>query len=350
MDFKKNLQISDWEKKYLDLMLSLLAKENLKYSARENMPATKSKFGEMISITNVTSFPILISKKVNFNNILAELLWFLNGETNVKHLIDAGCNIWNEDSYNFYRKNCVTNNINALSYDDYISFIKDNDFNTIEKYSNKTFKYNVINNYILGDCGIQYGKLWRGAYTKGAFQIDQIEEIINSINFNPESRRHIVSAWNPNTLSMMALPACHLFYQISCEENTHLDMNVYLRSSDIFLGLPYNISSYYLLLMLIAKFTNKKARNLNVMLGDVHIYENLIESCRQQIENAISYNDVENPILNVQQVIISDNLRAENVLDRKIDISTFIAQKHIELVDYKSLPAIKGKLSTGLVK
>jgi len=226
-------------RQYLDLLQEIKDNGTRKGAARGGMPKTLSLFGYQFRHNLEEGFPLLTTKKINFKNIVVELLWFLRGDTNIKFLIDNGCNIWNEDAYNYYLKLCRRDSLNAMDFDKFEGLVK-------YPYSKKTSDYlssigMLPTNYTLGDCGEQYGKLWRewkcnpfvvtesnpNSWAGGRIfkelkwnSIDQIQELINGLKENPLSRRHIVTAWNPVTLDDMALNACHAFVQFNCRPIT----------------------------------------------------------------------------------------------------------------------------------
>lgn len=209
-------------KQYLELAQQVLDKGTFKPAAREGMPSTISLFGAQFRHNLMDGFPLLTTKKVNFKNIVVELLWFMRGDTNIKYLVDNGCNIWNEDAYNYYLKQIGRNkdghyDITPMSFEQFVERVK-----------NPKGESRVESlNYKLGDCGKQYGWLWRnweyGVGQQGVDynhysieSIDQLEELIEGLRTNPMSRRHIITAWNPATLDEMALNACHSFVQFNC--------------------------------------------------------------------------------------------------------------------------------------
>lgn len=198
-----------------------------KNAARQNMPRTLSLFGEQIKFDLQEGFPLITTKKMYWKGIVTELLWFLKGDTNIKYLIDNGCNWWNEDAYNYYVKKCKEQSIEYINFETFTHILQ-------TKIQNN--KIVLPNNYTLGDCGKQYGWLWRtwekpeiiedtstydsrlrrfGKAIKKN-KIDQLKELIEGLINNPMSRRHILTAWNPATLDDMALNACHAFVQFNC--------------------------------------------------------------------------------------------------------------------------------------
>lgn len=219
-------------KQYLDLLHRIL-EEGVEKSDRTGTD-TLSVFGHQMRFNLEDGFPLLTTKKLHLKSIIYELLWFLQGDTNVKYLQEHGVRIWNE-------------------------WADEN-----------------------GDLGHIYGYQWRSwPDYKGGF-IDQIQEAVDAIKHNPDSRRIIVSAWNVGDLGNMNLPPCHAFFQFYVA-NGKLSLQLYQRSADTFLGVPFNIASYALLLMMMAQVTGLKAGDFVHTLGDTHIYKNHLEQVKLQL-------------------------------------------------------------------
>ncbi|MBT4696445.1 MAG: thymidylate synthase [Alphaproteobacteria bacterium] len=195
---------------------------------------TRSVFGHQMRFDLKAGFPLLTTKKVHLKSIIYELLWFLKGETNIKYLKDNGVRIWDEWA--------------------------DED----------------------GELGPVYGHQWRSWPTQNGGTIDQITTLINQIKSNPDSRRLIVTAWNPADVEKMALPPCHCLFQFYVS-NGKLSCQLYQRSADIFLGVPFNIASYALLTMMIAKITNLDTGDFVHTFGDAHLYSNHFEQAKEQL-------------------------------------------------------------------
>jgi len=372
---------------YLDLLKQIKAKGTHKPAAREGMPGTLSLFGHQMRFDLSEGFPILTTKKLSFKNIVTELLWFLKGDTNIKYLVDNGCNIWNEDAYNYYKK-AITLKYGELhySFEEFIDIIK------ISSYDNLKTQFKV-GNYVFGDCGKQYGWLWRNwqgvsnpleegeiiEYNSEegievAHTIDQIQELIEGLQSNPMSRRHIISAWNPATLNDMALNACHCFVQFNCRPLTikeqtkwwdrnyglrdnfeeeefldrlklddvpkyYLDCQMYQRSADVFLGVPYNISSYALLTQILCKICNMVPGEFIHSFGDVHIYDNHMEQVDLQLTRTP---DVLPKLVIDQDFKLTYDNHGLDAFIKALDLSDF------KLENYNPQPSIRGKLSTGL--
>jgi thymidylate synthase len=241
---------------------------------------TISVFGRQIRHKMSNGFPLLTTKKMAFKTMVTELLWFLRGDTNIKYLVDNGCHIWDGDAYKNYTKS-------FLGYEDIPSqewFI--NEIKTNSDFANR-----------FGDLGPIYGKQWRKWGRKGKYvvnedlkfsngtftEIDQIANLINDLKTNPDSRRLMVNAWNVGELDQMVLPPCHYGFQCYVREGKYLSLMWNQRSVDTFLGLPFNIASYGLLLEILAKEVNMVPDELIGNLGDVHLYSNHIEQAKEQI-------------------------------------------------------------------
>jgi len=243
---------------------------------------TISVFGRQIRHKMSDGFPLLTTKKMAFKTMVTELLWFLRGDTNIKYLVDNGCHIWDGDAYKNYTKS-------FLGYEDIPSqewFI--NEIKTNPDFANR-----------FGDLGPIYGKQWRKwtkkkmyTSTDGSYEniygetetvADQIANLINGLKTNPDSRRLMVNAWNVGELDQMVLPPCHYGFQCYVREGKYLSLMWNQRSVDMFLGLPFNIASYGLLLEIIAKEVNMVPDELIGNLGDVHLYSNHIEQAKEQI-------------------------------------------------------------------
>ncbi len=220
-------------KQYLDLLQHIL--DNGVDKSDRTGTGTRSVFGYQMRFNLEEGFPLITTKKVHLKSIIYELLWFLRGDTNVKYLQEHGVRIWNEWA----------------------------DPQT-------------------GDLGHIYGYQWRSWPNYNGGFIDQISEAIETIKNNPDSRRIIVSAWNVADLDNMNLPPCHAFFQFYVADG-RLSLQLYQRSADTFLGVPFNIASYALLLMMVAQVTGLKAGDFVHTLGDAHIYNNHFEQVKLQL-------------------------------------------------------------------
>lgn len=262
-------------KQYLDL-LDFVLKNGVQKQDRTST-GTISVFGYQMRFDLRENFPILTTKKLHLRSILHELLWFLQGATNTKYLTDNKVTIWNEWA----------------------------DAN--------------------GDLGPIYGYQWRSWPKPDGSHVDQIKQVLGSIRNNPDSRRHIVSAWNVGDLDRMALPPCHLLFQFYVA-NGKLSCQMYQRSCDIFLGVPFNIASYAMLTMMMAQTAGLKPGEFIHTLGDAHIYQNHIEQVRLQLTRE--------PLPLPQMQI---NPQVKDIDGFKFD--------DFQLINYQSHPHIKGDIA-----
>jgi thymidylate synthase len=245
---------------------------------------TQSVFGRQIRHSMSEGFPLLTTKKMAWKTMVTELLWFLRGDTNIKYLVDNNCHIWDGDAYKGYEAQCVTHGVDPMSKEQFISAIK---------LGNNKQPHFIpdLTGYKLGDLGPIYGKQWRNwnEFSEpgwDSFKIDQIQNLINELKTNPDSRRLMVSAWNVGQLDEMVLPPCHFSWQCYSHEKDgkrYLSLAWNQRSVDVGLGLPFNIASYGLLLEIIAKEVSMIPYELIGNLGDCHIYNNHIEGIKEQI-------------------------------------------------------------------
>jgi len=219
-------------KQYLDLMRHVLEHGDRK--SDRTGTGTLSVFGWQMRFNLEDGFPLLTTKKLHTRSIIHELLWFLQGDTNIRYLKENGVSIWDEWA----------------------------DAN--------------------GELGPVYGKQWRRWETPDGRTIDQIARLIDGLKNNPDSRRHIVSAWNPGEIDGMALPPCHALFQFYVA-NGRLSCQLYQRSADIFLGVPFNIASYALLLMMVAQVCGYRAGDFVWTGGDCHLYSNHLEQAKEQL-------------------------------------------------------------------
>ena len=262
-------------KQYKELLNRVMT-EGVKKDDRTGT-GTISLFGHQSRYNLADGFPLLTTKKLHLKSIIYELLWFLNGDTNIKYLQENGVRIWNEWA--------------------------DED----------------------GDLGPIYGKQWRSWPDYNGGHIDQIAEVIETIKNDPDSRRIILSAWNPAEVDDMALPPCHAFFQFYVAEGK-LSCQLYQRSADIFLGVPFNIASYALLLKMMAQVTNLKEGDFVHTFGDAHIYSNHIEQVKLQL---------------------SRDVRPLPTMKLNPDVKDIFSFKFedFELSNYNPHPHIKGKVA-----
>ncbi len=259
-------------KQYLDLMRDVL--ENGTKKEDRTGTGTLSVFGRQMRFDLANGFPMITTKKLHLKSIVHELIWFLSGDTNIKYLKENGVRIWDEWA--------------------------DED----------------------GNLGPVYGHQWRAWPTADGRQIDQISNVIERIKANPDDRRLIVSAWNVGEIGKMALPPCHAFFQFYVADGK-LSCQLYQRSADIFLGVPFNIASYALLTLMVAQVTGLKPGEFVHTFGDAHLYSNHIEQAQLQLTREPK------PLPEMHM-----NPHVKNIFDFKFE--------DFELVGYDAHPHIKG--------
>ncbi len=288
-------------KSYLDLCKYVLENGTLKKDRTGT--GTISTFGYQLRCDLSKGFPLLTTKKVYYKAVLGELLWFISGSTNIRPLVLQNIRIWNEWPYEAYKKSKDYRN---ETMDEFIQKIKDD-----EDFANK-----------YGNLGPVYGKQWRDF-----FGVDQLLEVEKSIKENPFSRRHIICAWNPAQIDQMALPPCHAFVQFYVSgDGKKLSCQLYQRSADLFLGVPFNIASYATLLIMMAHVCNLEPGDFVHTFGDVHIYTNHIDQIKTQLERTPR----ELPKLIIKR-------KVNSILDFKYE--------DFEVVGYDPYPKIEGKVS-----
>jgi thymidylate synthase len=262
-------------KQYHDLLWHIL--KNGEQKSDRTGTGTVSTFGYQMRFDLSTSFPLLTTKKVHFKSIVHELLWFLKGETNIAYLKENGVSIWNEWADE------------------------------------------------VGELGPVYGKQWRSWAGADGRTVDQITELVNGLIDNPHSRRHVVSAWNVGEIDQMALPPCHCLFQFYVSTTNRLSCQLYQRSADAFLGVPFNLASYALLTLLVANVTGYRPGEFIHTLGDAHIYLNHLSQVNQLLDRE------PRPLPTVK-------------LTRRYDIFDFVYDD-IVLSGYNPHPAIKAPVA-----
>ena len=314
----------------LDKQYHALLKDILSYGVTKNDrtgTGTKSIFGYMIHHNMSEGFPLLTTKKVAFKTMATELMWFLMGDTNIKYLVDNGVHIWDGDAYKAYErwyedmsKTTPFEVPKKLTQDELVKAI------SLDEWHAKQF----------GDLGPIYGSQWRNWNNTG-YNGDQITNLLHELKDNPDSRRLMVNAWNVEQLDEMVLPPCHYGFQMYTREGDdgkrYISLAWNQRSVDVFLGLPFNIASYGLLLEMIAREVNMVPEHLIGYLGDTHLYSNHLEQAQEQLERIPR----ELPIMKMSS---GHNFRAAMAgkVD-EIDINDFI------LIGYNPHPSIKAPLS-----
>ena len=254
-------------KQYLDL-LARIKNEGVVKTDRTGT-GTKSVFGHQMRFDLSEGFPLLTTKKVFLKGIIHELLWFLNGDTNIKYLVDNGVHIWDNDAYRYYNELCVKEGVLPVSMEEFLRAAQDGIDSPIKGYK-------------FGDLNHVYGYQWRSWPRPNGETIDQIQQAVNLITKNPDSRRIIVSAWNVADVEKMALPPCHTLFQFYVADGK-LSCMLYQRSADTFLGVPFNIASYALLTMMMAQVCGLEAGEFVHTTGDTHLYLNHMEQVDEQL-------------------------------------------------------------------
>ena len=254
-------------KQYLDL-LRKIKQDGIVKSDRTGT-GTRSIFGYQMRFDLSEGFPLLTTKRVFLKGVIHELLWFLAGDTNIKYLVDNGVHIWDNDAYRFYKELCAKHGVEPISMEEFLAAVQQQATSPIEGYA-----YGNLNHV--------YGYQWRSWGKPDGTAIDQVKEVINTIKTNPDSRRMIVSAWNVADVEDMALPPCHVLFQFYVADGK-LSCQLYQRSADTFLGVPFNIASYALLTMMIAQECGLKAGEFVHTLGDTHLYLNHMEQVDEQL-------------------------------------------------------------------
>lgn len=286
---------------YLDLCRHVL--EHGEKREDRTGTGTISTFGYQMRFDLTKGFPLLTTKKVFYRGIFEELLWFLSGNTNIKPLVDKKVGIWNEWPYDKYSK---SPDFKGETLEEFIEKIRD-DQEFADKY---------------GNLGPVYGKQWRDFNG-----VDQISQLIDGIKNNPFSRRHLVVAYNPSEVKDMALPPCHSLFQFYVSaDGKKLSCQLYQRSGDVFLGVPFNIASYSLLLAMVAQVCDLEPYEFVHTFGDVHIYLNHLDQIDEQLSRT------PRPL---PKLVLNKDVK--NIFDFKYE--------DIKIEDYDPYPAIKGAVS-----
>lgn len=265
------------EQQYIDIIKDILDNGIWKDPARPGMPRTKEVFFRTMTFDLSEGYPLFTSKKMAWKTCLTELTWFLKGDTNIKYLLDNGCNIWTDDAYKYYKRH---NGI--LDKETWIERVKAGEIwmKPVICENGDAIHYTTAR---YGDLGRVYGAQWR-RYGLGRF--DQVQYVIDNIKSNPNSRYNIINAWNGDEFlsefADVALPACHVFYQF-CVNGDKIDLMVVQRSCDMVLGVPFDIASAGALLMIIAHHTGYTPGKLHWVGNCCHLYENHLDAARELI-------------------------------------------------------------------
>ena len=262
-------------RQYLELLDHVMKHGNEK--SDRTGTGTISVFGYQMRFNLQDGFPLMTTKKLHVKSIIHELLWFISGDTNIRYLQENGVRIWNEWA--------------------------DAD----------------------GNLGPVYGSQWRSWPVAGGGSVDQLQGVVESVRNNPDSRRHLITAWNPGEISKMALPPCHILFQFYVADGK-LSCQLYQRSADIFLGVPFNIASYSFLLLMMASVTGLEPGEFIHTLGDAHIYLNHFEQVKLQLSREP---------LKLPRVTLTEGIK---------DITLF-KYEDFKIEDYQAHPGIKGEIS-----
>lgn len=269
-------------KQYLDLCRHIL--ENGNDKGDRTGTGTWSVFGYQMRFNLQDGFPLMTTKKTAFRLIATELLWFLKGDTNVRTLIAQNNHIWDEWAFEKWVQSEEYKGPDMTDFGHRV--LNDNTFKQQYDEQMAIFQKNILEDDAFakkfGDLGPVYGKQWRSWPDAKGGTIDQIRNVIESIKKNPNSRRHIVTAWNPAEVEDMALPPCHSLFQFYVTDGK-LSCQLYQRSADVFLGVPFNIASYALLTHLIARECGLEVGDFVHTLGDAHIYKNHVTQVNEQL-------------------------------------------------------------------
>ena len=291
-------------KQYLDLLSEIMDK-GIRKEDRTGV-GTSSIFGYQMRYDLSKGFPLVTTKKLHLKSIIIELLWFLNGDTNIQYLAKNGVKIWDDWPYAKFKKSPL---YKGETMKEFVQKIIQDDIFATEH----------------GELGPVYGHQWRSWPAKNGAVIDQISNLIHQIKTNPDSRRLIVSAWNVSDIEQMTLPPCHCLFQFYVAEGK-LSCQLYQRSADVFLGIPFNIASYALLTHMIAQVCNLEVGDFVHTLGDAHIYTNHFEQVKLQLSR---------PTRPLPTLNLNPNIK---------DIYSF-SFDDFEVVNYDPHPAIKGEVA-----
>ncbi|PPA71203.1 thymidylate synthase [Jeotgalibacillus proteolyticus] len=270
---------------YLDLLHNVL--ENGTEKSDRTGTGTISSFGHQMKFDLSEGFPMVTTKRVPFGLIKSELIWFLKGDTNIKYLLEHNNHIWDEWAFKKWVESDEYAGPDMTNFG--LRAQEDPEFKLLYEEQLAIFTQSILEDEgfaeKFGELGNIYGKQWREWRTEAGNTIDQLKEVIESIKHNPDSRRHIVTAWNPEDIPSMALPPCHTLFQFYVADGK-LSCQLYQRSGDLFLGIPFNIASYALLTFLVAKECGLTPGTFIHTIGDAHIYSNHLEQVREQLTRA----------------------------------------------------------------
>ncbi|MDP3993475.1 MAG: thymidylate synthase [bacterium] len=303
------------ERQYLDLMQEILDK-GIKQEDKGTGDITYSIFGRQIRFDLSKGFPLLTTKKVFWKGVLHELYWFMSGQSNIKYLVDNGVHIWDDYPYRIYREKIKKGEAPEITKEEFVEKIKTDSAFAKEH----------------GELKYIYGEMWRRWPAQNGRTVDQLQWIVDDLRKDPDAHNALVNSWNPEYLYEMALPEescrfpiCHNMYQANVK-NGKLSLQLFQRSADIFLGVPFNIASYALLTHILAKVTGNEPGEFVHTFGDVHVYEKHIDVAKEQLTRTPK------PLPTIK---IDPSVR---------EIDDF-RPEHVTLANYESHPPIKAELA-----
>lgn len=294
------MSAGDTMRNYLDLCQKIISEGETRLDRTGT--GTKSIFGYQMRFDLAEGFPLLTTKKVFYPAVFKELLWFISGDTNIKWLVDHKVRIWNEWPYEIYTQSA---DYQGESLEDFVERIK-----TDDAFAKKH-----------GDLGPVYGKQWRDFNG-----VDQLNDVIKAIKTNPTSRRIIISSWNPPEIPKMALPPCHAFLQFYVSNEGRLSLQLYQRSADVFLGVPFNIASYALMVHMVAHVCDLEVGEFVHTFGDTHIYLDHMDVIHTQLQRE------------------PRPLPTLHIKNKRTRIEDF-EYEDFEIVDYNPHPTLKATVS-----
>lgn len=305
------------EYQYLNLLKDILENGNRKVDRGTDV-VLHSVFGRQTRYDLSAGFPLLTTKKVYWKGVLHELYWFLSGQTNIKYLVDNNVHIWDDYPWKIFQKKSSSLNLKfkISNKDEFIEKIK-----TDAQFAKKW-----------GNLPRIYGEMWRRWPTKSGRVIDQLQWVLDELRDDPDAKNLIVTSWNPEYLYTMAtreetsyFPICHNMYQLNLQNNK-LNLQLYQRSADVFLGVPFNIASYALLLQILAQIAGYEAGEFVHTFGDVHIYDNHVQQVKEQLKREPK------PFPKIK-------------IDPSVKSLADFTPDKVELIGYDAHPALKGDLT-----
>ena len=329
-------------KHYVDLLENIINNGSSKNGARKGMPETLSVFGYQYTLDLRNGFPILANKGQSFKDVYIELLWFMMGDHNIQFLVDNGNMFWLEDAFNYYEKKISESDNKTwetLTFEEFKERI-------LERRYFKSYRpKRDLKGYWLGNTGAQYPYTWRNIPGN-----DQLLNLIKGIYENPNGRRHIISSMDINKVDDLALYWCHSFFQVNIDGN-FMDLKMYQRSADAFLGVPYNMSTYCLMLEILCQIFGYIPRYFIHTFGDLHLYKPHLDKVRLYID-VEKNNPVELPrlVFKDKSLFCLDRHNLEEISDEDLDrmVWDWYEKDVFGLEGYTPGVKITGKLFTGL--